>query len=230
MAKMSTIPSQERPRERLEVLGSDALSLAELLAILLTTGTQNKSVLEVAQELVSKFRNPQRLIDASLSELMEIEGVGKAKALLLQAAFGVARKTNHIPRKPQDQIHSKEAYELVKPQLAAQKQEVIMVVLKDIKARLISVERIATGTLSDVAIHKREIFYPAIRHKASSMILAHNHPSGDPSPSKSDISTTRDLIRSSRMIGINLDDHLIVGSHSYVSLKELNGKGSIRLW
>lgn len=230
MAKMATIPAEERPRERLETLGSDALNLAELLAILLTTGTQNKSVLEVAQELVVKFRNPQRLIDASLNELMEVEGVGKAKALLLQAAFGIARKTVKVPRRPQDQIHAKEAYELVKPQLATQKQELIMVVLKDVRARLIAVESIATGTLSDVAIHKREIFYPAIRHKATSMILAHNHPSGDPSPSKSDILTTKDIIRSSKMIGITLDDHLIVGSHSYVSLKELNGKGSISLW
>ncbi len=215
---LRSLPSDERPRERLQALGSDALSLGELLAILLTTGTQNKSVLELAQELVVRFGSLQRLLEASLEELMEIKGIGKAKALLLQAAFGIARKTAHRPIKPQDQIHSPEAYELVRHDLAGQKQEMLMVVLKDVRARLIAVEKVAIGTLSDVLFHPREIFFPAVRHKASSMILAHNHPSGDPTPSKVDLELTRHLVRSSRIMGIGLDDHLIVGSHSCVSL------------
>jgi DNA repair protein RadC len=230
MTKMCALPANERPRERLHAMGSDALSLAELLAILLTTGTQSKSVLELAQEIVVRFGSVHRLLEASLEELMEIKGIGKAKALLLQAAFGIARKVSYRPVGPQDQIHAKEAYELVKPQLAGQKQEMLMVVLKDIRCRLISVEKIAIGTLSDILIHPRDIFFPAVRHKANSMILAHNHPSGDPEPSTTDLEMTKQLIRSSRVMGIHLDDHLIIGSHSFVSLKEFNGRGSIALW
>lgn len=217
---LRSLPPPERPRERLQAVGSDALSLAELLAILLTTGTQKKSVLELAQELVVRFGSLQRLLEASLEELMEVKGIGKAKALLLQAAFGIARKTTYRPLGPQDPIHAKEAYELVRQELEHQKQEMLMVVLKDVRARLIAVEKVAVGTLSDVLVHPREIFFPAVRHKASSMILAHNHPSGDPTPSGADLELTRHLMRSSRIMGIGLDDHLIIGSHTFVSLRE----------
>lgn len=227
---LRSIPCSERPRERLQAVGSDGLSLAELLAILLTTGTQNKSVLQLAQELVVRFGSLQRLLEASLEELMEVKGIGKAKALILQAAFGVARKAAHRPLTPQDQIHAREAYELTRHELATQKQEVLMVVLKDVRGRLIIVEKVAVGTLSDVLIHPREIFFPAVRHKASSMILAHNHPSGDPTPSGADLELTRHLIRSSQIMGIGLDDHIIIGSHAFVSLKEkgyFNASGSV---
>lgn len=227
---LRSLPATERPRERLQTMGSDALSLAELLAILLTTGTKEKSVLELAQEIVARFGSLQKLLEASLEELVEVKGIGKAKALLLQAAFGIARKTTSRPLGPQDQIHAREAYELVRHELACQKQEVLVVILKDVRSRLISIEKVAVGTLSDVLVHPREIFFPAVRHKASSMILAHNHPSGDPAPSGADLELTRHLVRSSRVMGIGLDDHLIIGSHSFVSLKELNGKGSIILW
>jgi DNA repair protein RadC len=96
----------------------------------------------------------------------------------------------------------------------------LMVIMKDVKGKLIGLEKVAVGTLSDILIHPREVFFPAVRHKASSLILAHNHPSGDPTPSAADLELTRHLIRSGRIMGINLDDHLIVGGDSFVSLKE----------
>jgi DNA repair protein RadC len=217
---LSKLPAQERPRERLVKLGPDALSLTELLAILLTTGTKDKSVLELAHEMVVRFRSPQALLEASIAELMEVKGIGPAKAIQLKAAFGIALKIIPKPFIATDPIHAKEAYELVRHDLAGQKQEMLMVVLKDVKGRLIALKKVSIGTLSDVLVHPREVFFPAVRHKASSLILAHNHPSGDPTPSKADLELTKHLIRSSQVMGIHLDDHLIIGSGSFVSLRE----------
>lgn len=218
--KIGKIPVQERPRERLLKYGSDALTLAELLAILLTTGTKDKSVLELAHEMVARFGSLAALLEASVEELMEIKGIGPAKAIQLKAAFGIALKTTQKTPLAKDPIHAREAYELVKQDLAHQKQEMLMVVLKDVKGRLIALEKVSVGTVSNVLVHPREVFYPAVRHKASSLILAHNHPSGDPTPSSADLELTKHLIRSSRVMGIHLDDHLIIGSSSFISLRE----------
>ena len=109
----------------------------------------------------------------------------------------------------------------LKKNLPVKKKEILKVILKDVKGRLISQETVSMGTLSELLIHPREVFYPAVRHKASSIIIAHNHPSGDPTPSKEDMELTRHLLRSSQVMGIHLDDHLIIGAARYVSLKQL---------
>jgi DNA repair protein RadC len=158
-------------------------------------------------------------MQASVEELMEIEGIGPAKAIQLKAALALAHKASHEMRPLAPIVYSKEAFELIKQEAATLKQEAIFVVLKDIKERLISVERVGVGTLSQVLFHPREIFYPAVRHKAHSIIVAHNHPSGDATPSKIDFELTKHLIRSSQVMGIHLDDHLIVGRGSYFSFK-----------
>jgi len=217
---LRNLPAQERPRERLLNVGPDALSLAELLAILLTTGTRDKSVLELAHEIIARFGSLENLLEASIPELMEVKGIGQAKALQMKAAFGIALKTTHKPFAAKSPIHAREAYELVRHELSHQKQEMLMVILKDVKGRLITLEKVSVGTLSDVLVHPREIFFPAVRHKASSLILAHNHPSGDPTPSSADLELTRHLMRSSRIMGIHLDDHLIIGSSTFISLRE----------
>lgn len=212
------LPSHERPRERLMALGPEPLSLAELIAILLGSGTKTKSVLEVSHEVVEKFGT--RLADATVEELMEVKGIGKAKAIQLRAALGVATKLRPAFCEKR-YVDSQEAYELVRRDLEAQKQEMLIVVLKDVKGCLIGLEKVAIGTLSSILIHPREVFFPAVRHKASSLIIAHNHPSGDPTPSAADLEITRHLIRSSRIMGIDLDDHLIVGANSFISLKQV---------
>ncbi len=217
---LQSIPIQERPRERLIHYGVGNLSVAELLAILLTTGTKGKSVLQLAHELVSHFGGLEGLLEASVEEIMEIKGIGKAKAIQLKAAFGIAIKSSQTISLPASKVYAKEAYELVKQDLSHQKQEILMVILKDVKGRLISYEKISMGTLSEVLVHPREVFYPAVRHKASSLILAHNHPSGDPTPSQADLMLTHRLIYSSKVMGINLDDHIIIGKDTFVSLKE----------
>ncbi len=213
------LPLSERPRERLRYQGAEALSTIELLAILLSTGTKKAPVLDLAAQLLSHFGSLKKLMHASVEELMEIEGIGPAKAIQLKAALALTQKVFQENPPSSPPIDTAAAYELLRYELSPLKQEALYVILKDVRGRLISVERVSIGTLSEVLVHPREVFFPAVRHKASSLILAHNHPSGDPTPSKADLEMTRHLIRSSRVMGIYLDDHLIIGSSSYVSLK-----------
>lgn len=224
---LRNLPPQERPRERLLNVGARRLSLAELLAILLNTGTKAKSVLELAQEIINRFGSLENLLEASIEELMEVKGIGKAKAIQLQVVCEIAIRARRKPIEFKKPIKAQEAYELVRHELANQKQEMLMVILKDVKGRFIAQEKVGVGTLSDVLIHPREIFFPAVRHKASSLILAHNHPSGDPTPSAADLAITRHLIRSSRIMGIHFDDHLIIGAHSFTSLRASGLFGSV---
>lgn len=214
------IPPQERPRERLMRQGAESLSLVELVAILLSTGMKGKSVIELAQEIVIRFGGLSGLLGASLRELMEIKGLGRAKAIQLKAAFAIALKTSEVFLEKEKRLSSQDAYELVKNTLSQEKQEILMVFLKDVKGKLITYEKVSVGTLSEVLVHPREVFYPAVRHKANSLILVHNHPSGDPTPSQADVEITRHLLRSSQVMGIKMDDHLIVGKSSFVSLRE----------
>lgn len=216
------LPLSERPRERLRHQGAEALSTIELLAILLSTGTKKTSVLDLSAMLLSHFGSLKNLMHASVEELIEIEGIGPAKAIQLKAAFALAEKVYNDAYLTPPSIDSKEAYELVRFELSSLKQEALYVILKDVKGRLISVEKVSIGTLSEVLVHPREVFFPAVRHKASSLILAHNHPSGDPTPSAADLEMTRHLVKSSRVMGIHLDDHLIVGATSYISLRQAN--------
>ncbi len=229
MPKIREMPLEERPRERLISLGPDALSLAELLAILLTTGTEGKPVLELAQELLAHFGSLSALLDASLEELRQIRGIGKAKALQLQAAFALARRAAGPLAKGRVSVKSPaDAYSVMKGMLQEEKQEVLLVLLRDVKGCAFACEKVAVGTLSNVLAHPREIFYPAVRHKAYSLILAHNHPSGDPTPSKADLQLTQQLGVSGNVMGIALDDHLIVGSGGYISLYERGLLGQAR--
>jgi DNA repair protein RadC len=211
------LPISERPRERLRMQGSDALSTVELLAILLSTGTKKTPVMDLAARILARFGSLEKLICSSLEELMEIDGIGPAKAIQLKAAFALAHKASNEMRPEPPKIGSKEAYELLRSEVANLTQETLFVVLKDVRERLISVEKVGVGTLSQVLYHPREIFYPAVRHKAYSIIVAHNHPSGDTTPSKADYNLTKHLIGSSKVMGIHLDDHLIVGARSYFS-------------
>jgi DNA repair protein RadC len=221
MAALRSLPLEERPRERLLRDGVNALSIPELIAIILGSGMQGKSVLELAQEIFSHFGNLDRLLGATIVELMEIKGVGRAKAIQLKAVLGIASKSKQVNAIDKFPILSPmEAYVLVKGEIAEEKREIMMVLLRDIRGRLIHKEPIAVGTLSQILIHPREVFHAAVRHKAYSMIIAHNHPSGDPTPSEADLELTRALIQSGRVMGIGLDDHLIVCRDAFTSLRE----------
>lgn len=221
MGPLKSLPLEERPRERLLRDGVEALSIPELIAIILGSGTHGKSVLDLSQEIFSHFGSLEQLLDATVVELMEIKGIGRAKAIQLKAVFGIAskcKKINAIDRFPI--LNSSQAYALTKEEISEEKQEVLIALFRDVRGCLIHREKVAVGTLSQVLVHPREVFYPAVRHKAYSMIIAHNHPSGDPTPSEADLELTRVLIQSSRIMGIGLDDHLIVCRDSFISLQE----------
>lgn len=222
------IPEEERPRERLMREGVDALSLAELIAIILATGTKGKSALTLAHELTCRFKDLNGLLDATVQELIQIKGIGRAKAIKLRAVFGIALRNNRSSLVLGHPLTSaRQAFELARGVIGHEKKEVLFIILRDVRSRFIHAEKVAVGTLSEVLVHPREIFYTAVRHKAHSLIIAHNHPSGDPTPSQADLDLTRILLHSSRVMGIQFDDHLIVTSHHYVSLREKGYLGTL---
>lgn len=215
------MPETERPRERLARLGVEALSSVELIAILLGSGTKSKPVLQLAQELIGRFGSLQELADSTLSELCEIKGMGMAKAIQVKAALHLGGRA----LKPEAQVKPRidtpnQAYEFVKEHMEAEKRELFVALFLDVRAQVITYEVVSIGTLSQTLVHPRELFYLAIRHKAASIIIAHNHPSGDPAPSTEDIELTQRLIEAGKMMQIPLSDHLIIGRGVFVSLRE----------
>lgn len=217
---MQKINTSELPRERLVRDGVDALSTQELVAILLGTGMQGKSVLILAQELVLRFGGLEGLLNASIEELKQVKGIGEAKAILLKAAFGLALRTAKEAQAPLPIVRTPEvAYEIAMTEIGHYNKEALLVLLRDIRGRLIHREIVGIGTLSEVLVHPREVFNPAVRHQANSLILVHNHPSGDPTPSMKDIELTRHLLHSARVMGISLDDHLIIAKSSFYSMR-----------
>lgn len=214
------IPS-ELPRERLMRDGVEALSIQELVAILLGTGVQGKSVLILAQELVLRFGGLNGLLSASIEELKQVKGIGEAKAILLKAAFGLALRAAKEAQPPQSLLKTPEAaYEIAKTEIGHYQKEALLVLLCDVRSRLIHREVVAIGTLSEVLVHPREVFNPAVRHQAHSLILAHNHPSGDPTPSQKDIELTRHLLQSAKVMGIPLEDHLVIAKNGFFSMRQ----------
>jgi len=210
--RIREIPQSDRPREKLTARGAGALTDAELLAIFLRTGLQGKSAIVLAAELIAVKGSLTALSRCSATELQKlVKGIGPAKAAELAAAFELgkrlARGGNERPV-----LDSAEAiYEAYGAELQAMDREVIKVVLLDTKLRLIITENIALGSLNECVAHPREIFRPAIVHSAYGVILVHNHPSGDPSPSQADRQLTRQLMEAANLMQIQLLDHVIIG-------------------
>lgn len=216
------IPEADRPRERLWRSGPEVLSAAELLAVLLGSGTQAMPVLQLAHEILKRFGNLAKLADATLEELCQIPGIGQAKAIQLKACFALGARAARQERNPKTRIEfPSQAYALVRPLLENEKRELLLGILLDLRKRVIALPLISAGTLSQTLIHPREIFYLAIRHKAASLILAHNHPSGDPTPSPQDREITKTLVEAGQLMGIPVTDHLILGEGRYVSMRQM---------
>ena len=217
---LKSLPLQERPRERLARLGSDALSTIELIAILLGSGTKNRSVLQLASDLVVQFGSLGVLCDASVQELSVLKGIGQAKAVQLKAAFSMCARMDRseVDRPLVDR--SRKIYDLIGSEMRREKVEVLMVLMRDARKRLIQKEIVGRGILNEILVHPREIFHAAIRHRSHSIVIAHNHPSGDPAPSRRDLEMTQLLVNASRIVGIELADHLIIGRESYTSLAD----------
>ena len=203
------LPEEERPRERLIRSGAESLSTAELIAIILGSGSKSKPILQLAHEVVSRFNGLRQLAEATLTELLEIKGIGLAKAIQLKAAFNLGMRASKQVVTPKYRIeHPLHAYYLLKEELENEKRELFVVILQDVKGYVICHEVVSIGTLSQTLVHPREVFYPAIRHKAASLIVAHNHPSGDPTPSLEYLALTKVLIETGGLKPITLQRHL----------------------
>jgi len=221
-------PPSERPRERLAALGADALSHAELIAILLRTGLKGVNAVEVGRQLLQKFGTLQALARASVPDLQSVKGIGRDKAVTLVAAFALARKMAAELQYESPLLDNPEnVARLLRETNLAKTVETLQVLLLNTRRRLIRVEEITDGTLDTLLVHPREVFKPAITANAAAIVLAHNHPSGDPSPSAADVKVTRDLIRAGQLLKIEVVDHIILGRATverpkdYASLREL---------
>ena len=221
-------PVSERPRERLVALGADALSHAELIAILLRTGLKGANAIDVGRQLVQKFGSLHSLAQASVEDLQTVKGVGPDKAVTLVAAFTLARKMAEDLRHQSPVVDTPDVVaNLMREANRLREVETFQIVLLNTRRRLIRVVDISEGTLDTILVHPREVFKSAIAASAAAVILMHNHPSGDPTPSEADIKVTRDLIRAGQLLKIEVLDHIILGRATrerpkdYVSLREL---------
>jgi DNA repair protein RadC len=221
-------PPGERPRERLVERGPDALSPAELIAILVRTGLRGTNAVEIGKQLIQKFGTLQSLARASVDDLRSVKGIGRDKAVTLVAAFALARTmAQDLQRESPVLDHPDAIVRLLRDQNLVMDVETFQVLLLNTRRRLIRVDKISDGTLDTILVHPREVFRPAIAAGAAAIILAHNHPSGDPTPSEADIKVTRDLIRGGQLLKIEVLDHIILGRATqerpkdYASLREL---------
>ena len=214
------LPLSERPRERLVHLGAEALSEQELLACLLGRGVAGESVLMSAHRLLGSFGTLRGLAEASVEQLSSVHGIGPAKAVQLKAAVEFARRLGRASTELRPVIDSLEAAAAVlRPALAEKKKEHVLAMLLDNRHRLIRMSAIAVGSLSASLVHPRELFKDAIAASAAAVIVAHNHPSGDPEPSAHDLQLTARLVDAGVVLGIEVLDHLIVGADRVVSLR-----------
>lgn len=226
--RIKDLPSNERPRERLVLHGAESLRNAELVAILLRTGTKGVSVMVVAEELLFKFGSLERLARASLAELQQTKGVGRDKAIALKSAFTLAQRMAREIQRDSPVLDSPERIaDLLREENRLYEVERFQALLLNTRRRLIRIEQISQGTLDTILVHPREVFKVAIAANASALVLVHNHPSGDPTPSEADIKVTRDLIRAGQLLKIDVLDHVILGRRTeererdFVSLREL---------
>lgn len=215
------LPAEERPREKLQSFGAEALSNAELLAILLRTGSARESAVQLAARILSRSGGLRLLPGLSLEEMKEIKGVGPAKAIQIKAALELGRRLATLPPEEAQSITSPQrAAALFMEQLRYKRKEHFMILLLNTKNHVISKEEISIGSLNTSIVHPREIFNIPLRKSAASVILVHNHPSGDPSPSQEDLEVTRRLVEAGNILGIAVRDHLVIGDGCYFSFKE----------
>ena len=214
------LPKAERPRERLQKYGTEALSSQELLTLLLGRGIKGESVMVTAQRLLSSFGNIKNISEASLEELSAIKGIGLAKAAQIKSAFELAkRKDEHDGKQIPVKSHQ-DVIRAVKQKLQDKKKEHFLILCLDTRNNLKKISTISTGTLDANLVHPREVFKEAIQSLASSIILVHNHPSGNPEPSEADIDITKRIMETGKIVGIDVLDHIIVGDNTSFSFKE----------
>jgi len=215
------LPVSERPRERLQKFGVEALSAQEILAVILGRGVAGESVMVTGQRLLSQFGNLKGIAGASVEELSQVKGIGLAKASQIKAAFELANRLEGysetgkkpIVKTPEDVVS------LLGGRLKDKKKEYFVVILLDTRNQLIKISEISIGSLDASIVHPREVYKEAIAASAAAVIFVHNHPSGDPAASEDDISLTKRLAEAGEIVGIDVLDHIIIGDKDYLSLK-----------
>jgi DNA repair protein RadC len=214
-------PQDERPRERFILNGPQSLSNHELIAILLRTGTKEESVLQLSNRLLNHFEGLRLLKAATLEEMTEIKGIGHAKAIQILAAVEIGRRVSNLSFNDRYVIRSPEdGAKYVMNDMRFLSQEHFVCLYLNTKNQVIHKQTIFIGSLNASIVHPREVFREALKRSAASIIALHNHPSGDPTPSREDIEVTKRLVECGKIIGIDLLDHLIIGENKFVSLKE----------
>jgi DNA repair protein RadC len=218
-------PEDERPRERLMKLGADALSEAQLLAIVLSTGdaSSRRSALDLAMHLVHTFGGLRALDAASTAELRQMKGIGPAKATTIKAALELGKRLSGEPARRNFKVNSpQDLVNYFQPRLQHLRKEVFKAVLLNTKHQVLKDVTVSEGSLSASLVHPREAFLPAIKESAAAVIFLHNHPSGDPTPSTEDRELTRRLAEVGQLVGINVLDHIIIGSGTpgYISFRD----------
>lgn len=216
------IPLNDRPREKMAANGAAVLTDAELIAILLRTGTAEKSAIDIASEMTADGGLYKRLAGITrLNELTNIKGLGQAKAATVLAALEIGRRI--ASAKPIEKIHlscPQDVADFLMPRLRYAAKEQFVVILLNSKNKVIGTEVVSEGSLSSSIVHPREVYAPAMLHHAAAIMVAHNHPSGDPKPSFEDEEVTRMLSRSGKVLGIPMIDHVIIGDGNYYSFLE----------
>ncbi len=226
--RIKDLPEAERPRERLLQNGADSLKVSELLAIIIRTGSRGASAVDLGERLLKQFNTLDKLARAPLEELQKVKGIGRDKAIGLKAAFTLAQKMAQEIRQDSPVLDRPEFIaDMLREEVRFHDVETFQVVLLNTRRKLIRIEKISQGTLDTILIHPREVFKIAITANAAAIVLVHNHPSGDPTPSEADIKVTRDLIRAGQLLKIDVLDHIILGAKTqdrpkdYASLREL---------
>jgi DNA repair protein RadC len=222
--QMKNLPSDDRPYEKLERLGARGMTDAELLSVIIRSGTREVSALQLGQKIMSSAgdRGLMILLDSSLEELKEIPGIGRVKALQIKAALEIGNRTVEQARsKPRKQIRTPDdAKEMLEEQLRSLNREELHMIMLDIRNRVIRTVRMSEGGLTSAVIQPRDLFREAVKANAAGIILVHNHPSGDSSPSRDDIESTLRLIEMGQLMGIKVIDHLVIAVSGCTSLKQ----------
>src|SRR5699024_7178089 len=219
--KMKDVLKKERSRERLIQYGESHLSNQELLAILLGSGTRNETVMDLSNRLLMHFEGLKLLSEATIEELTSIKGIGQAKGVTLLAALELGKRIQQYRPEEKYVIRSPEdGAEYVMEEMRSLNQEHLVALFLNTKNQVIHRQTIFIGSLNASIVHPREIYREAVKRSAASVVCAHNHPSGDPSPSQEDIHVTRRLVEAGKIMGIELLDHLVIGNNRFISLKE----------
>lgn len=217
---IKSLPSEDRPREKLIKKGASILTNSELLAILLRTGNKKENVVNLSNRIFNKY-NLKSLSKIELSELKKIEGIGEVKASQIIACFEFSRRLNSFKKDKNPKIqNAKDIVKIFEPEFSTLKKEHFKGIYLNSRKKIIKEETIFIGSLNESVVHPREIFKIALSENAAAIILLHNHPSGDPTPSKFDIEITKELIKSGEILGIEILDHIIIGDNKYTSFRE----------